>query len=231
MELHARSAREGEDELTMWRFLRIAAVSFFLVLLTGAGMTYAVAVHPHVQPCLAVLQNARPAQLPEQIRAALIAGVDPAFRAHLAVRSRLTNQLVRSSCPVRSSNLRRIAVELALGSRLAWRYSHDEIVDVYASHLYFGTVYGQQLNGIDMAAHSLFNVEAQRLSIADAALLAALSHAPNPLLRRPEKLRERRDLVLDRMADASTISRSEAESAKQQPLPQILRNFYAVADR
>jgi penicillin-binding protein 1A len=119
-------------------------------------------------------------------------------------------------------------IELALGIRITLRYSHDEIVELYANHLYFGDANGQEVFGIDSASRIFAHVEPQRLSVADSAMLAALSSAPRYLQNRPEKLLERRNAVIDRMAGAGAITRVEADNAKTQPLR--LRRPHALAN-
>jgi penicillin-binding protein 1A len=211
----------------MWRRVRIVS-GLLLAALSVAGVTYLVAIHPYVQPCFDSLAGNAGAHLPVLPRLAVASSADPGFYSQSPIRSRLTYQLARQSCQTRTSNLRRGVIELALGIRITLRYSHDEIVELYANHLYFGDANGQEVFGIDSASRIFAHVEPQRLSVADSAMLAALSSAPRYLQNRPEKLLERRNAVIDRMAGAGAITRVEADNAKTQPLR--LRRPHALAN-
>jgi hypothetical protein len=214
----------------MWRRVRAIAGGLLLGSLAVAGVTYLVAIHPYVQPCMDSLAASASAHLPVLPRLAVASSADPRFYAQSPLRSPLTYQLARQACQVRTSNLRRIVVELALGIRITLRYSHDEIVELYAHRLYFGDSNGQEVFGIDSASRLLADAEPHRLSVADSAVLAALSFAPRHLQKSPERLLQRRNLLIDRMADSGAITRADADNAKTQLLPLRLRNPHALAD-
>ena len=62
------------------------------------------------------------------------------------------------------------------------------------------------------AAQTYFNKPLDQLSLAEEATLAALPKAPNNYnpFRHPEAARERRDWVLERMADDGAITQAQA---------------------
>jgi penicillin-binding protein 1A len=73
--------------------------------------------------------------------------------------------------------------------------SKDEILSLYLNRVYFGA----GLYGIDAAARYYFGKEPQKLTVAEAAILAALPKAPSKLNLREnlEGAKERQDYVLD----------------------------------
>jgi penicillin-binding protein 1A len=87
---------------------------------------------------------------------------------------------------------------------------------IYANRLYLG----KELIGVQSASQYFFHKNPGDLDIAEAALLAGLAQGPSYLspVRHPDRALERRDQVIDAMAQAGSITASEAEAAKNAPL-------------
>ncbi|MCB0407841.1 MAG: transglycosylase domain-containing protein [Bdellovibrionales bacterium] len=87
--------------------------------------------------------------------------------------------------------------------------------------LYLNTIdFGRQSQGLAMAAKAYFNKNVGELELHEMTLLAALPKGPsyyNPD-KNPEKLLQRRNYVLSRMASEGYITSQEAEQAKAKPL-------------
>ncbi|MFD5567677.1 transglycosylase domain-containing protein [Streptomyces cadmiisoli] len=82
------------------------------------------------------------------------------------------------------------------------------------------TFFGQQAYGVEAAAQRYFSKSAKYLALQEAALLAGLVQSPSrydPVNNEAEAV-ERRNLVLQRMAEVGDISSADAERAKKQPL-------------
>lgn len=131
--------------------------------------------------------------------------------------STLTMQVVRSgflppSGPDRS--LGRKLIELRLAPLLEDAVSKDRILEWYLNLIYLG----DDTYGVEAASRHFFGKSVSRLSLAEAALLAGLPRAPSIYdpRRHPDHARERRDLVLDRMAREGFITPAEAREAKAQ---------------
>ncbi|HAR46728.1 MAG: penicillin-binding protein 1C [Nitrospirae bacterium GWC2_57_13] len=98
----------------------------------------------------------------------------------------------------------------------AWRIeagmTKDEILEQYMSRLPFGN----QLFGIESASQDYFRKKASDLSLAQAALLAAIPNAPTLLnpRRNLDLVNKRRTFILDRMHSLGYISREEKELAQ-----------------
>jgi membrane peptidoglycan carboxypeptidase len=96
------------------------------------------------------------------------------------------------------------------------QYSKDWILERYLNIAYFG----DGAYGIQAAARHYFSVPASRLSLRQAAMLAGLVKNPTGYdpTNYPGRARERRDVVIDRMAQLNVISDAEASAAKQKGL-------------
>ncbi|MEU6778910.1 transglycosylase domain-containing protein [Nonomuraea angiospora] len=124
----------------------------------------------------------------------------------------------------RAPNLARKITELRLALALEKKYRKDEILERYLNIAYFGA----GAHGVEAAARRFFSTSASRLTLGQAATLAGAVRMPystDPSLGRDhrERLKTRRDLVLDRMAGLKLISPQEAASAKAAPLAIRLR--------
>ncbi|MCL6521468.1 MAG: PBP1A family penicillin-binding protein [Firmicutes bacterium] len=132
--------------------------------------------------------------------------------------STITQQLARTlySQVGTERTLERKIREALVALALERQYSKQQILEMYLNLIYFG----HSAYGIQAAARAYFDVDASRLTLAQAATLAALPKGPNLYepIGHPQAALQRRNLVLDAMAEAGYISTSEAEAAKRQPL-------------
>ena len=95
-------------------------------------------------------------------------------------------------------------------------HSKDEILVLYLNTVSFGGA----THGIQAATHFFFDKEASDLAPEEAALLVGMLKAPgayNPL-KRPEKARERRNVVLAQLARYGHLPKSVTDSLAQLPL-------------
>ncbi|MBE3589375.1 MAG: PBP1A family penicillin-binding protein [Firmicutes bacterium] len=131
--------------------------------------------------------------------------------------STITQQLARNAFPIGTQRtLKRKVQEAILAIELERTMTKKEILQAYLTWVPFGN----HAFGIEAAARTYFNKPASELTLEEGALLAALPNAPsalNPFVH-PEAALERRNLVLDRMAELGFIPRAEAEAAKKKPL-------------
>jgi penicillin-binding protein 1A len=134
--------------------------------------------------------------------------------------STITMQLARNVWPERLPGRRRTLTRKVLEIRVAHdierNYTKDEILELYLNHIYFG---GGSY-GIDAASRNYFGKPASGLTLAEAAVLAAMPKSPtayNPR-RFAERARERRNLVLHLMAEQGRITEGEARRAADRRL-------------
>jgi penicillin-binding protein 1A len=133
--------------------------------------------------------------------------------------STLTMQLARNVFPEhlsRAKTLPRKAWEIMLARQIEKEFSKQEILEMYLNQIYLGN----GLYGVEAAAHGYFGRQATELTLAQAALLAAIPKAPSTYdpRRNPMAAIDRRNLVLSIMVDAGVATSEEAERAMAEPL-------------
>ncbi len=107
--------------------------------------------------------------------------------------------------------------EAVLAYQLEKRWSKDKILTDYLNTIYFG----QGAYGIEMAARTFFGRSARRLTLPQAALLAAVIQNPvrDDPFTDPAAARARRQVVLDAMRRQGVVSARDAAAAARAPLP------------
>jgi penicillin-binding protein 1A len=137
--------------------------------------------------------------------------------------STLTMQLVDNIyLPPRYKNhdLKYKIVQAKLAEQLEGQHSKNWILDSYLNDVPYGTVYNQTAYGVQAASQMFFDKPVQKLTLAQAALLAGLPQAPsdyNPFGHRAAALR-RRSEVLQSMVTAGYLTQSQANNAARKPL-------------
>ncbi|MEU4445102.1 transglycosylase domain-containing protein [Actinosynnema sp. NPDC050801] len=110
----------------------------------------------------------------------------------------------------------RKAREWRISLQLEQKLGKEEILAGYLNVVPFGsTIYG-----IAAAAQAYFNTTADKLTVAQSAMLAGMVNSPSALNPEvfPEKALERRNQVIDKMVENDKLSRDAAEAAKAEPL-------------
>lgn len=105
--------------------------------------------------------------------------------------------------------------EVILATEISRLYSKEQILEWYVNtNFYGGLAYG-----IEAAAQQYFSKPARDLSLAEAAMLAAIPQFPmqNPI-DNPDAAKLRQGLVLDAMVAEGTIARDHADTAFAEPL-------------
>lgn len=107
--------------------------------------------------------------------------------------------------------------EVQVALDLEQSYTKDQILEGYINEIYMGRGWGFQ-----NAARSYFGKSVTDIDVAEAALLAAILNRPASYdpFRHPVAAKQRRDLVLSRMAAEGFLTRDEARAWMETPLPQ-----------
>lgn len=117
-----------------------------------------------------------------------------------------------------ASGMARKLREMRLAITVEQTYSKDEILSRYLNiNSYSGS---PNVYGVQAAARQFWDIDAADLSIAQAATLAGIVRNParyNPQ-RNPDAVIERRNLVLEKMAEYGFISTAELAKAKEEGL-------------
>lgn len=129
--------------------------------------------------------------------------------------STITMQLVKNLilCPDRL--LRRKLQEMRLARQLEEHLTKTEILELYLNRVYLGA----RAFGVEAAAQRYFNKSATDLTLAEAALLAALPKAPSRLdpTVNLDAAQARAAMVLDAMLDAEFIDQAAYDAAIANP--------------
>lgn len=153
-----------------------------------------------------------------------VVGIASAIKDNLLGASRgastITQQLVGNMHPGiidRSDrSISRKLREQAAAREMERRYTKAEILEAYLNQLDFGRGWF----GIEAAARHYFGKPAARLSIAEAASLAALPRSPTIYdpIRYPSRNRNRRDAIIGLMREQGFLSAEQARAARAEPL-------------
>ena len=177
-------------------------------------------------------------ELPQNMVQALIATEDERFYEHAGIdwkgtlrafvylgkrggASTITQQLARQIfVGVRSRNkfnaILQKAQEWVIAVQLEQRYTKNEILSLYLNKYDFG----YQADGVRSAAKIFFNKSPQTLSIDESATLVGMlknSSLYNPL-RRPKRVKERRNIVFKQMFRNELITQAEMDSLSKLPI-------------
>jgi len=168
--------------------------------------------------------------IPETMRTAMIAvedkrfndhyGVDPirltgaliegltGKRAQIGGTSTITQQLARNIFLNTNRTFDRKAREAVLALALEWKFSKEQILELYLNKVYFGG----GAYGIDSASRKFFSHPARELSVAEAAIIAGLVKAPSRYSPTADVQAavNRAQVVLRLMREQGYISASEA---------------------
>jgi penicillin-binding protein 1A len=107
--------------------------------------------------------------------------------------------------------------ELIISVQLERHYTKQEILTMYLNTVDFGAY---NTFGIKSAARTYFNTTTDKLSPNQAALLIGMLNAPGSYspINHPDRAKERRNLVLERMGKQGYLSDQQVDEFKQQPL-------------
>ena len=177
------------------------------------------------------------ARLPAYVPAAFVSIEDKRFYEHGAVdpvgiaralmtdlatgrtaqgASTITQQLVRNLFLTNDQTVERKTQEILLSMQMEQRYSKKQILSLYLSRVYFGS----GAYGIEAASRRFFDKPASRLSLREAAALAAVLKSPSGYspVEQPDANDDRSRLVLDAMVQTGAITAAQRAHALAQPL-------------
>jgi len=180
-------------------------------------------------------------KIPAVLKQAIIATEDPRFFAHKGIDYRgilrairedvfrvvlgkkrlhggstITQQLARSLFLYPQQTIRRKLKEMFVAVDIERRFTKEKIFELYCNQFYLG--HGAW--GVEAASQLYFGKSVSDLNLAEAALIAGIFRGPavySPY-NNPKVTLNRRNHVLNRMAEEGFISREQAEEIKKQPL-------------
>ena len=158
---------------------------------------------------------------PEGIGRAIISNFSRAGRRQQGA-STITQQVAKNFLLSSEQTYDRKIKEMLLALRIEATYTKEKILELYLNQIYLG--FGNY--GVAAAALNYYGKSVHELTLAEAAYLAALPKAPsnyNPFERHDAAI-ERRNWVLDRMAENGFASREDVQKAKAEDIHLNLRN-------
>ncbi len=176
-------------------------------------------------------------QVPEHVQNAFIAAEDLRFYRHHGVdvyrlfgalwhdlrtlsyaqgASTITQQLIKLTHLSQTKTLSRKAQEIFLALKLERVMDKRQILESYLNAVYFG----HGAYGVEAASNVYFGKSVSGLTLAEGALLAGIVKSPSgyaPHLN-PERSVERRNAILNTMADNGLITDAQRAEARAEPL-------------
>lgn len=130
--------------------------------------------------------------------------------------STITQQLARNIYLTQKKTLERKAQEILLAILLERNFEKDKILELYMNRVY----YGSGAFGVQAASRVYFGKDVDKLSLAECALIAGMPQRPS--LYSPhenlDKAMDRKDVVLNEMANNDYITDDQRDEAKRQKL-------------
>lgn len=176
-------------------------------------------------------------QIPQKLKAAIIATEDHRFYKHPGVDIRglmravvnlvskgtkeqggstITMQVARNFFLTRNKTFSRKLNEILLALKIEQELTKDEILELYLNKIYFG----KRAYGVAAAAEVYYGTTVDKLTLAQMAMLAGLPQAPSAInpLNSPESALKRRTHVLDRMLAYKVITKTEYDAANNESI-------------
>jgi penicillin-binding protein 1A len=185
-------------------------------------------------------------EIPTVMKDAILSVEDRRFRSHVGIdpigvvravfvrasaghwkqgASTITQQLARTVFLNNSRTFDRKIREAVLAMALEWKFSKDQILELYLNKVYFGG----GAYGVDAASRKFFGHDARTLTLPEAAIIAGLVKAPSRFSPTADSKAavDRARVVLDVMEDAGTITAAQKAGADLEgvkPAPEAGQN-------
>ena len=154
--------------------------------------------------------------------------IDPLLGRGVRGGSTLTQQFVKNSILTNERRVSRKIKEFILSYKIEKSFEKDEILQMYLNEIPYGSV----AYGVQSASQTFFGKDVEQITLAEAAILAALPKAPtfySPYGANTDRLYVRQQYVLDLMAENGYITQEEADTAKKQEVEFVLRRESILA--
>jgi penicillin-binding protein 1B len=134
--------------------------------------------------------------------------------------STITMQISRGFFLSPEKKITRKLTEMLIAIELEEKFNKQQIFEFYANQVYLGQRGSFSINGFGEASRSYFGKSIKEIALPEAAMIAGIIQSPNMLnpYKRPEKVLERRNVVLESMVETGAITRAQCEAAKAAPL-------------
>ncbi len=167
---------------------------------------------------------------PIGITSALIGNVFGS-KKYLRGGSTITQQLVKNTFLTPEKTPRRKVSEWFMSVALERRLSKDQILTLYLNDVSLGQRGSFAIHGVPEASRLFFSKDVTNVTLSEAATIAGVIQSPSRLspFNNPARAVERRNVVLQAMADSGYISAEAAARATREPLQLAPRALDAEA--
>ncbi len=178
----------------------------------------------------------RIAEIPAHLKLAVLAIEDDRFYEHMGIdfigiaramlnnllgrarqgASTITQQVARNFYLNSEQSYMRKVYEVLLAYKIESSLTKDQILELYMNQIYLG----QRAYGFSAASRVYFNKPLNKISVAEAAMLAGLPKAPsayNPV-RNPKRAKQRQIYILQRMSELGYIDNKTYKTALKESL-------------
>lgn len=134
--------------------------------------------------------------------------------------SSITQQLVKNLLLSNEATIERKVTEAYMSIILETRLTKREIFTLYANQIYLGQQTGVSIYGVGEASNAYFGKDVSQLNLPEAAFIAAIIRSPNRYnpYKHPDKVRERRNQVLQSMVEADELTSVSYDQAAAVPV-------------
>jgi penicillin-binding protein 1A len=130
--------------------------------------------------------------------------------------STITQQLAKNAFLTQERTWKRKVQEIIIAFQIEKQYTKKEILELYLNQIYFGA----GAYGVEAAAQTYFDKSADKLNLAECAMLAGLPKSPNYYspFNSMKAAKERQATVLDQMVKYGYLDQATADKTKKVPL-------------
>ncbi len=145
--------------------------------------------------------------------------------------STITQQLVKNTFLTPEKTLKRKVSEWFMSVALTRRLTKDQVLTLYLNDVALGQRGSFAIHGVPEAARLFFSKDVANVTLSEAATIAGVIQSPSRLspFNNPDRATERRNVVLQAMADAGYIPADAAMRAAREPLQLAPRALDAEA--
>ena len=152
-------------------------------------------------------------------------------RKYMRGGSTITQQLVKNTFLTPEKTLKRKLSEWFMSVALERRLTKDQILTLYLNDVSLGQRGSFAIHGVPEAARLFFSKDVTNVTLSEAATIAGVIQSPSRLspFNNPEAVTERRNVVLQAMADSGYITADTATRSAHEPLQLAPRALDAEA--
>lgn len=222
----------------------VLPVDYSQTIFASDGEMLRVFLNNNEQWCLPPVQSDA---IPQKLKTAVVIYEDEYFRYHLgvnpvsvfrAIKQNIRNKRIVSGASTIHMQIARMKFknrrtiqskikELFFAIKLNFHFSKDRILALYLNH----APYGGNIIGYKAASMRYFQKQPDKLSWAEATLLAVLPNSPANISpsKNNDRLKQKRDRLLAKLFQKQKITESVYRSALSEPIPQRVYPFELTA--